>query len=297
MDIHEFLDNHKYGHDHIKSGIYGKLEYFDFERELMNKIVNNQHVVIKKSRQMHMTTLLSTYSSWFLLNNDSQLNKIFYVASSLDMGKRFIDLIRSNTNEFENGHSEFITNNSSELVKPFSNNSVKIFSTFNSFTSVEMKNVNMIIIDEAAFVKDLERILTMIRNALDTGRLSSKVKLIITSTPNDIDYFHSIYESAIKDETLFVEHSMNYLDNPRFNNDEWLEEMKKCYNFDERIIKREIYAEFVASEKPKKKKNKDNLIQFRVNDSTFMKISKQLVKKDINVSTYIRELILKDVNE
>src|SRR5690606_17133478 len=100
MDIHKYMETHRYGVDRTKEGRV-KFEYLDFERNFINHIVDNRFSITKKARQMHMTTLLAHYVSWYLLFNENRdKNTIVYVSTSLNLGHHFINLVKDNLNDF-----------------------------------------------------------------------------------------------------------------------------------------------------------------------------------------------------
>lgn len=292
MDIHEFFENHKYGVDRVKGGKYCQLEYFDFERGIMNHIIDNQFTIIKKSRQMHLSTLLATYSSKFLKDNFDSENKILYFSPKCCIGQNFIAMTKLNLQRY-NPSALLAVDNKNELSM-FQGNKVKSICSLNQFSNEELMNIHMIMIDEAAFVVDFDKIMTFIDNKLDDGKLNDKVKIVIVSSPNGFNSFFNLYSEADLGRCKFKPYSINYKNNPRFNNDEWLENMKRTYNYDERLIQQEIFGWFVKDE-PKPKVNKNNLIQFRVDDELFRKISIKLIGEDITISNYIRKLITKDL--
>jgi hypothetical protein len=171
----------------------------------------------------------------------------------------------------------------------FSDKGILEVSTIKKYNHSTYPNYN-IILDEAAFLD---------KNYFNVflGKIMSEIKphkkIIITSTPNGIkNKFFDLYYNS-----MFESMSINYKDNPRFtSNEKWYDDMEKIIPKDK--FRQEIHGEFVDTKlKAKSKpKNKNKLIQFRVDDDLYVKLSSKLMKDDVSVSTYMRNLIIKDMD-
>jgi hypothetical protein len=295
MDIHEYMSDHKYGLDFTKEPMYGKLEYFDFEKGLINHIVDNQFTIIKKSRQMHVTTLLSNYASHFLESNTGVDNKILYLSKSIDSSKMFIEKVK--TNLYAKPFKHWFTINNKHSITIGGLNTLSILNSEDSFNQLDdLASIHTIIIDEGAFIRDVSRYLRLFDYSIADKRpnsLSSNVKIILASTTNNLNDFYTEYEHAMMGSSKYKPYSVNYKDNPRFNVGNWFDSVS--IHLDNDGISQELLAEFV-NPKPIINTNKYNLIQLRVDDAQLMGISHKLIEKDITMSNYIRGLIDKDIN-
>ena len=128
-------------------------------------------------------------------------------------------------------------NNKREIVL-YNGNRIKGVS--GSLDAVKGYASTLIIIDEGAFIDKLDVMIGAM-----TASLGTRGKIIMASTPNGIDKaFHKIWEMSVKGETDFKRMSLNWENNPRYN-DAWLENMKRVMFYDERVIAQELYGEFV----------------------------------------------------
>tara|TARA_R110000796_G_scaffold164578_1_gene281434 strand:+ start:8705 stop:9568 length:864 start_codon:yes stop_codon:yes gene_type:complete len=277
-NTHEFMKTYKFGYDAIKEEM-GVFEYYDFEKRVVNLINNNRFSIILKGRQQHISTILAAYASWSILNG----KKIAFYTNSLHMGQYFISKVRV---ILVNYGVEFERENKSQF---FLKNGGSIFTACRP-TGIYAQ-FDEIIYDEAAFCDNLEE-------AIQVGvkRLNDNGKIILASTPNGYNKFFTLWEGSVLGDNDFKRIKITYKDNPRYD-EEWVEGMKKRLNMNEKHIRQELYAEFIMPTPKKPKKTKNKLIQFRLNDDLFNKLSMRLIEDDINVSAYLRSLILKDVNE
>jgi len=288
MEIHEFIKNNNYAYDKINDK-HKILEYYDFERNIIDLINNNSYSLILKSRQMYVSTLLGVYSLYSMINN----KKIYYFSHNLNVSRMFLERFRAMAINYDS--NIFVVDNKDE--KRFKKGgSIKLLSSDRtSLHSIDFNDDVIVIIDEADFVKNLNRLMDEIFRRVDAN--DCKIKIILASTPQayKLDYFFNLYSQSIRGETEFKSIKINYKDSPNYD-EIWAEQMKKMLNGDEDMYKTEILAEFI-SPWPKIKKPKKNLIQFRLNDDLLNKLSKKLIERDVNVSTYLRDLIIKDVNK
>jgi predicted DNA binding CopG/RHH family protein len=294
MKLFDYLDLYRKGVV-PSSGKIEKFELYPFEETFFNHIHNNRFSLIKKSRQMHITTMLASYSAWLLSEEpyigpeDIEESKptVIYFSPNFKSSKRFktltTSLLPSNTNLTINNvkHSR-LENGNSIMVKSV---------TINSLRSYSLEDTKLLIIDEAAFIDKFDEFFKELLPMIST----SNTKIVIASTPNGIEGFHSLWEGANKGENQFKLLSLNYKDNPRQTQD-WLDNMKKTLN-DDLYIRQELYGEFVEIPPKKKKKKKSNLVQVRLDDTTLNKIGIKLIQNDINISEYIRQLIKKDLSK
>ena len=272
------MENYKFGFDAIKTES-GVLKYYDFEKRVVNLINDNRFSMILKGRQQHISTILAAYSAWSILNGKN----IAYYTIKRDLCKHFINRVRL---MLVNYGAEFDVDNKIQFSL-VDGGSIVGMSNPTNFCS---QAVDEIIYDEAAFIDRFEEAFSIGSTILSTGG-----KLIVASTPNGPEKFFNLWQGSVLDENDFKRIKITYKDNPRYD-EEWAERMKKMLNMNEREINQELYAEFVMPI-PKITKPKNKMIQFRLNDDLFNKLSMKLIEDDVNISKYLRGLIIKDVNE
>lgn len=283
MDIHEYMENHRYGTD-LTKGERVKLEYFDYERNFINHIIDNKFSITKKARQMHMTTLLAHYVTWFLLfNEDYENNNILYVAPKRDNCLRFINLVNDNLNDYHSSIKPKV--NTSREIEMVNGNRLKVSGPITD--AFRGYKVYKLIIDEAAFI-DLSKILSV-----SFTNLSTNGTIDIISTTNGLNDFYKVWEGSVTESNNFKPLSIIWSDNPTYTK-EWFNEMCKSLNHNQDNIDQELLAKFVPS---KTKRNKNVKLQVRVSEGMLEKIFLTMNKKGFtDYSKYIRDLIIKDVN-
>jgi hypothetical protein len=288
MDINEFIEKHRTGVDIIK-GTRGLFEYYPFEREVISGVHNNQYTIIKKSRQMHLTTMLAAYVAWFMIfNENSEKSEIVYCANKLDSSKRFVDYVRSILYDYygEEFTDKKLTNNKTEIKLKNGNSIRSHSSSVDSMRGRNLEKTYMYIFDEAAYNPSLGNFLTQ----LDVLKLRYNFKIVLGSTPNGFEYFHRLWDGSHKGENKYHPIDLPYHKHPK-RDEKWVEEMRKLL-YNDILFNQEVLGLFIQ---PKAKKNKSNLIQFRVSDDIMNQIGLKLIEKDVTISNYLRDLIQKDI--
>jgi hypothetical protein len=273
-DIHDFIKNFRFG-----KSKENKYDYYPFERKFINHIMTFRFTITLKARDSHTTSLLAMYTAWRILNG----NDVVYISRRQEMNFIFCQmvqdiLIRSGNNQFRFSKREIHNINGNG----------KLYTRTASPDSLRGIRPDDIIVDEAAYIDNLNSFLGAGMTSLKTGG-----KCILVSSPNDENDFEKIWRDALRGDDNWQPFLIRYLDNPK-HTIESLNKLKEIY--DEDSLKREVYCEFVTNKK-KPKKNKTNLIQFRVNDDLYHEVCQKLIDEDISVSQFMRNLLTEHLNK
>ena len=246
MDIHNYIETFRYGYDVTKKEVMSKFKYFDYEKEFINHINDNRFSIIKKSRQLHITNLLSNYVAWKMLyGNYYDSENILYIANSIHLSQHFIDLVRDNIIKFIHimnnsditEETVFKTNNKLEIRLT---NNCTIKGVSSSKDALRGWGPSLVIMDEAAFIDQGNSLMGAVMTSLGTGG-----RMIMTSTPNGLDKaFYKTFELTLEGKSGFKPMCLNWIDNPLFTY-EWYEDMCRNLNMNQLQIKQELLGQFV----------------------------------------------------
>lgn len=162
---------------------------FPFQEETILDLIKHRFVVIGKSRQMGISTLLAAYA---LLNMIFKKNyKILVIATTQDVAANLVRKVRimyDNLPTFLKA-KHLVSDNKLSMELP-NGSSIKAVSS--SASSGRSEALSLLIIDEAAFVDRFEEIWTSAQMTLATGG-----DAVILSTPNGTgNLFHRIFSDA-----------------------------------------------------------------------------------------------------
>lgn len=181
----------------IKKYIYiqhptkGTLQFqtFPFQDDCINEFEKNRFNIVLKSRQLGLSTLAAAYSVWLSIFRKDK--NILIIATKLGVAQNFIKKVTFAINKLPSWLLLPEISEKSLQRIAFSNGSqIKAIPT--SEDAGRSEALSLVIIDEAAFIRNFDSIWTSIYSTLSTGGRG-----IILSTPNGVgDKYHELYTNA-----------------------------------------------------------------------------------------------------
>ncbi len=193
-------------------------DLYEFQEKVLKIYQNQEYVIINKSRQLGISTLVSAYSLWMMLFNKDK--NVLVVATTQSTAKNMVTKVRFAYQNLPTwlkiGHTE-----DNRLSLRLTNGSqIKAVSAAGDATRSEA--VSLLVIDEAAFIDRIEEIFTAAQQTLATGG-----RCIALSTPNGIgNWFHKTYTKAQKKENNFTPVSLPWRVHPE-RDETWREQQTK----------------------------------------------------------------------
>jgi hypothetical protein len=220
---------------HPKRGLIRFLLY-PYQVRCIHDYDKYKHNIIRKFRQGGLTTLTVIWSLWrCVFKNDQKI------------------MVLSKSDREAKGAGKIVTNVQKYLpkwMKPdveLDNQHEKVFSDTNS--SVEFwtceaarsKSLTYLIIDEAAFIKNMDEHWKSMYPTLATGG-----SCIVISTVNGLgNWYEEWYHSAAAGKNEFHVIELEYTENPEYNNENWVKEMRA--NLGEKGWRQEVLGDFLGS--------------------------------------------------
>jgi len=214
-------------------------EPYDYQKEIMHTVDDNRFVICKMPRQTgKTTTMVAIMMHYALFNPDFNVailaNK---AATSREILSR-LQLAYENLPWFlQQGVVEWNKGNI-ELE-----NGSKIFASSTSASSVRGMSINLVYLDEFAFVPSTvqDEFFSSVYPTISSGRTS---RVLITSTPNGMNMFYKLWHDAEKGYNDYATVSVNWWDVPG-RDEKWKEETIR--NTSEKQFAVEFECEFLGS--------------------------------------------------
>lgn len=175
----------------------GKIPFhlYPYQEDSLQEFQDNDRIIILKSRQLGISTLIAGYALWMILfQNDKN---VLVVAIDQTTSKNLVTKVRV---MFDNLPSwlKLKTTESNKLSMRLSNGS-QIKAVASTGTSGRSEALSLVIIDEAAFVDGAEELWASLQQTLSTGGQG-----ILLSTPNGTgNFFHKMWTKAEAGENKF----------------------------------------------------------------------------------------------
>ena len=238
-------------------------EPYDYQKEIMHKVQDNRFVICKMPRQTGKTTTMAAVILHFALFNPDF--NIAILANKATTAREILGRIQLAYEALpwflQQGIVEWNKGNI-ELE-----NGSKVFASSTSATAVRGMSINMVYLDEFAFVPHTvqEEFFASVYPTISSGTSS---RVLITSTPNGMNLFYKIWDDAEKEKNYYVTMSVDWWDVPG-RDQAWKEQTIR--NTSERQFAVEFECEFLGSSNRLIDANKLRMLTFdnpmRYNDS------------------------------
>ena len=212
-------------------------QMYPFQEECVEEFNEHRFNIILKSRQLGISTLTAAYSVWMAIFKKEK--NILIIATKLKVAQNFIIKVKTMIRSLPKWLllPEIVSNNKQEIM--FSHGSqIKAIPT--SDDAGRSEALSLLIIDEAAFVRNFDTIWTGIYPTISTGG-----RVVILSTPNGVGgQYHKLYTEAEAGINEFNPIKLMWDVHPE-RGEEWFQQVTA--NLSKRQIAQEYLCDFAIS--------------------------------------------------
>jgi len=214
-----------------------KFNTFDFQDDCVNDFNEHRFNIILKSRQLGLSTLVAAYAVWQAVFYKEK--NILIIATKLAVAQNFIRKVKTYIKAMPKWLLvPVITANNKQQVE-FSNGS-QIKAVPTSEDAGRSEALSLLIVDEAAFVRNFDELWMGLYPTLSTGG-----RAILLSTPNGVGgQYHEIYTKAERNENEFNPIKLMWDVHPE-RDDDWFE--KETKNMSQKQVSQELLCDFSSS--------------------------------------------------
>lgn len=230
-----FLDNYA-KITHQERGVI-PFKTFKFQKELLKDFHDHRYNVILKSRQMGISTIVSGYVAWIMLFHKEK--NILVMATKQNTAIEIVDKVRDMIQSVPD-FLKLATVTINNRTKFELSNGSKIQGTPTSKDAGRGQALSLLIVDEAAFVDDMDDLWTGLLPTISTGG-----RCIALSTPNGVgNWFHKTYIDSESGGNNFKPTKLPWTLHPEYDQ-KWFDNMTK--NMSKRQIAQEFECNFNQS--------------------------------------------------
>ena len=187
---------------------------YDYQEDLIDHFDENRFSVVLACRQSGKSITTCAFLLWYLLFQPEQT-----IAILANKGSIAREMLARITTMLE--HIPFFLQPGTKVLNrgsiEFENDS-RIVASATGANSIRGLSVNLLYLDEFAFVENAEQFYTSTYPVITSG---GKSKVIITSTANGIgNMYHKLYEGAVQGQNEYKDFKVNWYDVPG-RDDEW----------------------------------------------------------------------------
>jgi hypothetical protein len=206
----------------IQHPLRGRIPFalFPFQDKVMNIFANtgNRYIAVNKSRQLGVSTLVAAYALWMMLFHSDK--NILVIATKQDTAKNMITKVQFMYENLPKWLRLDTLENNKLSLKLKNGSQIKAISAAGD--SGRSEAVSLLIIDEAAFIEDIDEIFPAAQQTLSTGG-----QCIVVSTPKGVgNWFHKVFTEAELSENGFLPIKLPWYVHPE-RNQTWRDEQDK----------------------------------------------------------------------
>ena len=210
---------------------------FPFQDDCVKEFNDHRFNIILKSRQLGLSTLAAAYAVWQAIFYKEK--NILIIATKLAVAQNFIRKVKTYMKSMPKWLlvPTVIANNKQQVE--FSNGS-QIKAVPTSEDAGRSEALSLLIVDEAAFVRNFDELWMGLYPTLSTGG-----RAILLSTPNGVGgQYHEIYTKAERKENKFNPIKLMWDVHPE-RGDEWFNRETK--NMSQKQVAQELLCDFASS--------------------------------------------------
>ena len=176
---------------HQKHGLVS-FKLYDYQKDAIKNFCAHRNVVVNKARQLGFTTLTAAFIAWLILfHKDKQ---VLCVSTKSDVAKEMIDRIKVILNHLPDWLyvADFVENRAHKISLT---NGSSVESIARTDDAGRSKAVALLVIDEAAYIRNMEEMWKGLKSTISTGG-----KIVALSTPKGMSgngaWFYKTYSEA-----------------------------------------------------------------------------------------------------
>ena len=247
---------------YIQHPVKGKMKFnlYPFQEKTLGALKDHDYNIILKARQLGISTLSAGYSLW-LMNFHLDKN-ILVIATKQEVAKNLVTKVRVMHKELPNWLKQACVEDNKLSLRYKNRSLIKAISSTGEAGRSEA--LSLLIIDEAAFIKNIDEIWGASQQTLATG-----CKCIALSTPNGMgNWFHKTWSAAETGENNFNFIKLHWTVHPN-RGQEWRDDQNSLLGPD--MAAQECDCDFISSGQtvipgPILKEYQDTFVQKHIED-------------------------------
>lgn len=210
---------------------------FPFQDDCVKDFNDHRFNIVLKSRQLGLSTLVAAYAVWQACFYKEK--NILIIATKLAVAQNFIRKVKTYIKSMPHWLLiPQITANNKQQVELSNGSQIKAVPT--SEDAGRSEALSLLIVDEAAFVRNFDELWMGLYPTLSTGG-----RAILLSTPNGVGgQYHELYVKAERKENEFNPIKLMWDVHPE-RDDDWFN--KETKNMSQKQVSQELLCDFASS--------------------------------------------------
>ena len=222
----------------INKGLINFIPY-PYQENMLKTMADERYTVIATARQAGKSTTTCGFILWYIIFHADKT--VALLANKGETAREILGRIQlayqhlpkwlqQGVKEWNKGSFE-LENNSRVIAAATSSNNIRGFS------------INLLFIDEAAFIDNWDEFFTSVYPTISSGTDS---KIVLVSTPNGLNHFYQIWQNAAENRNNYKSIKVMWHDVPG-RDEAWRKDTLSAMNFDTEKFEQEYCVEFLGS--------------------------------------------------
>jgi Terminase large subunit, T4likevirus-type, N-terminal/Terminase RNaseH-like domain len=182
---------------------------FEYQKKFIREIHENRLVVGMMSRQLGKSTICAGYIAWYILFNDNK--KAAMLANKQAIAQEIFSRVKFIIENVPLWLQKGIVKWAETRIKL--DNGSSCYCAATSPSAVRGDSINLILVDEFSHLNPKVAD-SFIASVFPTISSSKTAKMMIVSTPNGLNHFHTVWSEAINGVNGFIPIMATWRDNP-----------------------------------------------------------------------------------
>lgn len=227
------------------------------QKKLIKTIQEDRFVLVLKSRQIGISTIIQAYCTWLTVFYDNAVVGVISkdAPEATDFARKIRGMVDKLPKWMSPGYAKYteqsfiLKNGSKVYASPVNPNAPE--------KTLRGKAITFLVIDEAAFVKFVDEAWTSMVPALSTSQMHAKKAnvpygTVLLSTPNKTvgtgKWFYEKYTKAESNTDIFTPFTIHWKDIPELANDpDWYSTQCALFDNDVKKIEQELELKFLST--------------------------------------------------
>jgi hypothetical protein len=216
----------------------------DFQLEMIGSMWKNRNTIITTARQIGKSTVTCAFIVWYIIFHSNK--SVALLANKGDTAREIMGKVHLAYENLPKWLQQGVVNANKGSLEL--ENGSRCLATATSGSAIRGYSVNLLFIDEAAFVEDWDTFFTAVMPTISSGKTT---KIVLVSTPNGLNHYYKLWKFAggIKpEEKKNSYHPIKVVwSQVPGRDEEWKQKTLADLNFDEEKFAQENECEFLGS--------------------------------------------------
>jgi hypothetical protein len=216
----------------------------DFQLEMIASMWKNRNTIITTARQIGKSTVTCAFLVWYVI---FQSNKsVALLANKGDTAREIMAKVHLAYENLPKWLQQGVVNANKGSLEL--ENGSRVLATATSGSAIRGYSINLLFIDEAAFVEDWDTFFTSVMPTISSGKTT---KIVLVSTPNGLNHYYKLWKYAGGINPKEKKNTYNPIQVMWYQvpgrDQAWKDETLSQLNFDEEKFAQENECQFLGS--------------------------------------------------